>query len=159
MLLLSNLASDMAGLLTPCDAGLRPLASHWAQQPVFPVFSPFILPNTVMWVLLFSPLCRCGHRGQRCKGFVPAHTVKPSLAQNPHTLPPGDAITARWHEDGVGAGDRSQHRGGPTRPYTRPNPATPLSMRSGQSGHREALSGAEALWRSPHHSLAPSLRA
>lgn len=34
----------------------------------FPVCSHFIVPDTLKWMLLFSPLCRYGHTGQRCEG-------------------------------------------------------------------------------------------
>lgn len=137
---------------------------------ICPVFSPFILPDIVMWALLFSPLCRCGHRGRRYEGICPGAYTETKSGPEPPISSSWGCYHSWWHEDaspalglfcdlaGVGARNSSQHRAGlPIHTHSPILPPAP-SMRSGQPGDHEALSGTET-WGSPHHSLSPSLRA
>lgn len=95
------------------------------------VCSHFVLPDTLKWMLLFSPLCRYGHAGQRCEGIhLGSHSKTKSGCGAPKLFLGGGAITAWQPEDacpaigllcdlvGVGTRDSSQHRGGPACPPT-----------------------------------------
>lgn len=125
-----------------------------------PVCSHFILPDTLKWMLLFSPLCRYGHTGQRCEGtHLGSHSktksgrepLSSSLAEVP--LQPGSMrmpalpsvccmTLLRWTPGTAPSTEEDL----PV--HLLPSPAIP-HLRGQTAGYGEAPSDAVVLWGSP----------